>query len=524
MPRLEEIYVHCSALAGKERWESLLSDTQDYREVPEKLKDNAGLPAYISELASIELLHHEVSTAFMPDRQDIAEAILNPTLRALNVSHTGLADVVNGEDTEPKPGEELVLVWRGPRTGTLYTRAAKGEDLLVMKMISEGITADEVARAGDVSVGSVERGVFAAADSGLVIMPPSKVKRPDDFPRGTLDGSRFFSAGTFTLQWHITQACDLHCTHCYDRSDRNPLPLDKALQLLEDFRAFCKARNVEGQVSFSGGNPLLYPHFHELYAKTAEYGFGAAIMGNPATREQVQRIIDIRMPSFFQISLEGLEEQNDAVRGQGHFRRSVEFLRLLKDMGISTMVMLTLTRDNIDDVIPLGLELEGLVDSYNFNRLAQVGEGASLMLPEPERFERFLREYLEVSRDHPHMRLKDNLFNILLHESGQPLKGGCTGFGCGAAFNFVSVLADGEVHACRKFPSRIGNVYEQGLGEIYDSALAGQYRRGCAACAACDIRPVCGGCLAVSHGLGMDGLKEKDRYCFFERQPAVQTQ
>ena len=30
--------------------------------------------------------------------------------------------------------------------------------------------------------------------------------------------------------------------------------------------------------------------------------------------------------------------------------------------------------------------------------------------------------------------------------------GGCTGFGCGAAFNFMAVLPDGEVHACRKVP------------------------------------------------------------------------
>ena len=78
------------------------------------------------------------------------------------------------------------------------------------------------------------------------------------------------------------------------------------------------------------------------------------------------------------------------------------------------------------------------------------------------------------------MSLKDNLFNILLEQEGLELTGGCTGFGCGAAFNFLTLLSDGEVHACRKMPSLIGNLKEAGLAEIYDSAAARRYRRGCA--------------------------------------------
>lgn len=54
------------------------------------------------------------------------------------------------------------------------------------------------------------------------------------------------------------------------------------------------------------------------------------------------------------------------------------------------------------------------------------------------------------------MGLKDNLFNLVLAEGGEAPFGGCTGNGCGAAFNFVTLLSDGEVHACRKFPSPLG--------------------------------------------------------------------
>ena len=112
------------------------------------------------------------------------------------------------------------------------------------------------------------------------------------------------------------------------------------------------------------------------------------------------------------------------------------------------------------------------------------------------------------------MSLKDNLLSILLEQEGLEPFGGCTGFGCGAAFNFLALLSDGEVHACRKMPSLIGNLKEAGLEEIYDSAAAQRYRRGCAACRDCPLHPTCGGCLAVTASLGGDPFTERDPFCF----------
>ena len=60
----------------------------------------------------------------------------------------------------------------------------------------------------------------------------------------------------------------------------------------------------------------------------------------------------------------------------------------------------------------------------------------------------------------------------------------------------------------------------EGLAAVYDSAAAARYRAGCAACSGCAIRPVCGGCLAVAHGFGLDPLRERDPLCFLgESEP-----
>jgi selenobiotic family peptide radical SAM maturase len=190
------------------------------------------------------------------------------------------------------------------------------------------------------------------------------------------------------------------------------------------------------------------------------------------------------------------------------------FLELLRSLGIYSMVMLTLTEANIDQVLPLAERLKGRTDLFTFNRLSQVGEGKTLKAVPKAGFARFLADCLNAAEQTAAVDLKDSLFNILLERGGKPLFGGCTGFGCGAAFNFAALLPDGEVHACRKFPSPIGDIRRQRLEEIYDGETARRYRAGSAACRACRLRPVCGGCMAVIYGSGLDPFRDKDPYCF----------
>ena len=206
--------------------------------------------------------------------------------------------------------------------------------------------------------------------------------------------------------------------------------------------------HVRWQVTFTCGNPLLHPHFKTLYRAAARLGFGIAILGNPTPCEQIRRLVDIARPLYFQISLEGLEAHNDYIRGKGHFARSLAFLQELRALDIYSMVMLTLTRDNLDQVLPLAERLQGLADSFNFNRLATVGEGAGLLMPEKDTFAAFLEDYAQAAAVNPILGTKDNLFNLLRREKGESLCGGCTGFGCGAAFNF---LWGGIVDSCAVF-------------------------------------------------------------------------
>ena len=183
----------------------------------------------------------------------------------------------------------------------------------------------------------------------------------------------------------------------------------------------------------------------------------------------------------------------------------MKFLEAAKDLRLRTHVMLTLHRGNLDQVIPLGEYLRGLTHRLSFNRLSQVGEATAMSVPDRAAYAAFADLYLTARNTNPILGLKDGLLNIRLLERGRRLFGACTGFGCGAAFNFVALLPNGEVHACRKFPSLLGNVTEKSFEAINFSRAAKKYRRGSVACRSCRlrrVRRVCGACMAVVHGQG----------------------
>ena len=483
--------------------------------MPERLEQPAGLtlPAWMPELARLELSCHRACTRTIPAPEQLDKLALNPSLDLIQSPYRNLLPLLTyarRQDMERvAEGIELIMVWCDPASGALRFEVALPDHLLAIKLLAEGISPEEAAHEAGVTVAVIDAMLWEAVRMGIVLAPPSRLKRAGDRQ----------AAEVFTLQWHLTQTCDLHCKHCYDRSPRPDFPFERALSLMQELREFCWQRLVRPQVTLTGGNPLMYPRFYELYRAAADNGLMIAILGNAVERSAIERLLEIQRPVYYQVSLEGLEEHNDRIRGPGNYRRTVEFLRMLTELGVPNLVMLTLTKANLDQVIPLARELEGITGALTFNRLTPFGEGARLAAATRDEYQAFLRSYVAALPDHPVLALKDNLLNTIFEEEGREPFGGCAGFGCGAAFNFLAVLCDGEVHACRKFPSPLGNLLQQSLCEIYDSELAARYRTGSTACSDCSLQAVCGGCLAVTAGYGLDPLTARDPYCTKEPTP-----
>lgn len=523
--KLNEIFSVSRAVCTDEGWQRCLSamppslSTPDFPERLARCIDDFSVPPYMADLARLELAVHQCQ-GFQGDRltTDDGGLSLNPSLALLDLDWTGLSAVVEDPSyaisDPPQPCSEMVMVWKHAESGSVRYRKAQHNDLLSIKIILEEIDPEKAAAEGGVSIGFIDNIINQSVQHGIILRAPSKLRRDAKLSdQIDLDVDRYLSPSVFTLQWHITQACDLHCKHCYDRSKRSPLKLEQGFKVLDDLRAFCVRNNIKGQVSFTGGNPLLYPHFTELYRAASDRGFMLAILGNPTTPEKVDELLAIQKPEFFQVSLEGLADHNDDIRGSGHFARVMDFLDILRSKRVYSMVMLTLTQANFQQVLPLGEMLREKADLFIFNRLTLFGEGANIKPVPVEAYSEFLVAYQKATQRNPVLGFKDNLFNRVKRDSGLPIFGGCAGYGCGAAFNFLALLPDGEVHACRKFPSLIGNIFEASLDDIYDSKEAERYRRGTEACRGCSLEIVCRGCPAVVAGHGLNPHVDRDPYC-----------
>ncbi len=69
----------------------------------------------------------------------------------------------------------------------------------------------------------------------------------------------------FVIQWHLSEACNLKCKHCY-QENHVPVQLsfDKLLLILNQYRNLLKKLKVKGHINLTGGEPLCSPHFYKL--------------------------------------------------------------------------------------------------------------------------------------------------------------------------------------------------------------------------------------------------------------------
>ena len=394
-------------------------------------------------------------------------------------------------------GGEISLTWQEPSSGRTRQALADADHLLGLKIVTGQLNLKALAEQHHQPVNHFYRLLSWLDRQGILTAPPTLLRRdPEIFGRDLPD--HLSTLTHFGFQWHITNACDLHCRHCYDRSKRSPLTEAQAIRALDQYERFCHEHWVVGHIDFTGGNPFLYPGFFELYQEAVNRGIEVAILANPVSAEQLEKICAIQPPEQFQVSLEGLKGCNDRIRGEGTFDSVMQFLDLLKSCNVTSGVMLTLHEENFHEVLPLAQLLEGRADAFNFTRLSQVGEGAALRQISPGGYKAFLEQYLAFAENSQTASYKENLINLIRWERGEETTTGCTGSGCGIAFDGIVLLPDGEVHGCRKLPSRMGNLWEETLEDIYFSPASTELRRGLKACDGCPIRAICGGCIAAS--------------------------
>ncbi len=180
------------------------------------------LPPYLPDLARLEWTYYQVGAEPVPALPLAGPGFVNPTLELVRCGWRNLPQLLTGRGSEAdvSAGEELVAVWQDT-SGRIHLEPASPGDLAALKLTVEETTPEAAAQASGVPLSHIDAALRQARRRGLVLAPASALRRdPARFDPGMKVPDEFNATQIFTLQWHLTQACDLHCRHCYDRSAR----------------------------------------------------------------------------------------------------------------------------------------------------------------------------------------------------------------------------------------------------------------------------------------------------------------
>jgi len=281
------------------------------------------------------------------------------------------------------------------------------------------------------------------------------------------------------LQWHITERCNLRCSHCYQESySGKELGLEDLLELMAQFKDLLKfwrhaenCQRIGGHITVTGGEPFVRQDFLallEVFSANSKH-FSFAILTNGSSIDSAMaRELRKLGPRFVQVSIEGAQATHDKIRGEGNFEQTVSALKHLVRERIRTFISFTAHRGNFHEfaeVARLGRRLR--VSSVWADRLIPWGTGSAMkeLVLTPDE----TQEFFEIMK---RARKKATLFRngrteVAMHRALQFLVGGGQPYHCTAGDTLITIQPNGDLYPCRRMPIRVGNLMETNLFELY---------------------------------------------------------
>ncbi len=168
--------------------------------------------------------------------------------------------------------------------------------------------------------------------------------------------------------------------------------------------------------------------------------------------------------SAVQISLDGMEGENDRTRGRGNFKKAINGINKLIENELPVGVSVTVHKGNIKDV-PRLIELcEQLgVKSIGISRLVPLGRGQYLNMLDPSELRDFYRYLMNLKVRGNGIFVANHCSDSLwfIEDSKHETHG------CSTGYDSFSILPNGDIVPCRRLPIKVGNVLEKTLFEIW---------------------------------------------------------
>ena len=272
---------------------------------------------------------------------------------------------------------------------------------------------------------------------------------------------------------NITTRCNLNCKMCFNKYD-NVSPEDEITsEEIKDFLdQILKFTYEHTMISITGGEALLVPDKTIDVAKYAKKkGFKQVSIitnGTLINREFAKKVKELDLKIM--VSIDGSsEEEHDALRGAGNFKKTIEGIKILKEEGVYVTTNHIVHKGNIsslNDYYKMALDLG--VDKARFISLKKMGGGADDDTLEFVPIDELLKIAYNLFQDHPEYKniTGIELLSVFANQCRLSNKRGW----CGTGRNVVLLDADGSIYPCsgHALPEfKAGNIKEQKFEDIW---------------------------------------------------------
>lgn len=300
--------------------------------------------------------------------------------------------------------------------------------------------------------------------------------------------------------------CNMNCDMCYVRLSRTEMEAQGRLRTLDEWLDIAEEMRKAGTLFLllTGGEPLLYPDFKQLYLKLKEMGFVITINTNGT-------LIDEGWASFFgehkprriNITLYGADDRayRDLCHYPDGFEKVLEAVKLLKKQDVDVKLGSSLTRVNQNDVkriILLGenLDIPIRVDTYMMPAVRERNrpyDEQSRLDPVSAARIRVQALKQEMGKELFREYVRKIIFEVehILPEEGSG-RVHCLAGNCSFTINW-----QGFMRPCVVMSEPSVSVFEEGFSSAWEkiSAAVSEIRTS-AKCNACQYRPICRTCCA----------------------------
>ncbi|MFX0212425.1 MAG: radical SAM protein [Candidatus Hodarchaeota archaeon] len=321
--------------------------------------------------------------------------------------------------------------------------------------------------------------------------------------------------------WEFTLQCNLRCSHCGSSAGlarKDELTTEECFRLCEDL-AILKCN----EIALMGGEPFLRKDWVEISQCIKDLGIKLSFVSNGLLIEQVLPELANLNPQVVGISIDGMEQAHDMIRGKkGAFRKSISAINLLRKHKIQVTVITTVSKLNFKD-LP---RLKELFLKKGINWQLQVAMPFGNFTKENMLS---LEDYYSVGMFIAAIRATNPFFHL-------PVVGAhCFGYyskilpcnkkwnGCTAGIHTIGITSDGGIVGCLSMGNDRfieDNIRKRSLIDIWYDKKAFPYTRRFVLddlgenCKGCPIGEQCkGGCNSVS--FTTTSKFHNNPYCFY---------